>query len=331
MAITTLNGGALPQEVAAMTGVTIESMCTAFMQDDFRYSLRQELQSIVKKLCNAGQHAPLIIMVDELDRCRPDFAIALLEDIKHLFSVEGVVFVLAVEKEQLKKCINATYGLNRKGAHTYLGKFIDMTLELPPPDPKAIFRLLLASYPLCNPPDWHYESPYGSSPSPSFADLAETILEQFPLSARDLSQVMCQLSIIVHLPRIDLLAAITCVVLLGHMQSGALPEHGWKSIGFNRDNYALLQEKLLDVGMLFPGIFKPYREAIRHKTHSNGNDNFLKTAEREKSHQIEGTIPLYTSNLYDFLSAQMRCSPSGDEWKKYVNALLLLINKTNID
>ena len=76
---------------------------------------------------------PLIVLVDELDRCRPDFAIALLEEIKHLFGVQGVFFVLAVEKNQLANCIRSRYGLTDSGAMLYLDKFIDYSLELPLP------------------------------------------------------------------------------------------------------------------------------------------------------------------------------------------------------
>ncbi len=54
---------------------------------------------------------PLIVMVDELDRCKPSFAVALLETIKHLFCVQGVVFVLAIEAKQLG-CVDIQFKLS---------------------------------------------------------------------------------------------------------------------------------------------------------------------------------------------------------------------------
>src|SRR5699024_2835239 len=48
---------------------------------------------------------PLIVFVDELDRCRPNFAIALLERVKHFFNVDNIIFILGVDKESLGNSI----------------------------------------------------------------------------------------------------------------------------------------------------------------------------------------------------------------------------------
>ncbi|WLP94083.1 P-loop NTPase fold protein [Psychrobacter sp. M13] len=73
---------------------------------------------------------PLIIIIDELDRCRPKFAVQILEKIKHFFSVENVVFVLSVNQEQLEHSIKAEYGIGID-SNTYLQKFIDIKATLP--------------------------------------------------------------------------------------------------------------------------------------------------------------------------------------------------------
>ncbi|PHS23988.1 MAG: hypothetical protein COA84_10255, partial [Robiginitomaculum sp.] len=72
---------------------------------------------------------PLIIIIDELDRCRPDFALQILERIKHLFSVPNVHFVLGVHLEQLENSVKYAYG-GGIDAHTYLQKFIHFTVAL---------------------------------------------------------------------------------------------------------------------------------------------------------------------------------------------------------
>jgi len=59
--------------------------------------------------------------VDELDRCRPDFALGLLERIKHLFDVEGIAFVLLVNRSQIEGYIRTVYG--NADAEAYLLKF----------------------------------------------------------------------------------------------------------------------------------------------------------------------------------------------------------------
>lgn len=73
---------------------------------------------------------PLIFIIDELDRCRPDFALELLEQIKHLFSVRNLHFLLIVNQRQLEASINSKYG-NNINASQYLQKFINISLELP--------------------------------------------------------------------------------------------------------------------------------------------------------------------------------------------------------
>jgi len=43
-------------------------------------------------LTKGKSQSKVIIIVDELDRCRPDYAIRVLEIIKHLFDVNGYIF-----------------------------------------------------------------------------------------------------------------------------------------------------------------------------------------------------------------------------------------------
>lgn len=73
---------------------------------------------------------PLMIVVDELDRCRPDFALGLLERMKHLFDVEGLAFVLLVNREQIENYIRAVYG-DQVDARSYLLKFGNLFVDLP--------------------------------------------------------------------------------------------------------------------------------------------------------------------------------------------------------
>jgi hypothetical protein len=75
------------------------------------------------------QAFPLTIIVDELDRCRPDFALGLMERIKHLFDVEGVAFVLLVNRSQIESYIQTVYG--DVDARAYLLKFGSLFVDLP--------------------------------------------------------------------------------------------------------------------------------------------------------------------------------------------------------
>ncbi|MCK9431419.1 MAG: P-loop NTPase fold protein [Candidatus Omnitrophica bacterium] len=87
------------------------------------------------------------IFVDDLDRCRPSFAIEVLETIKHLFYIEGIVFVLTMDERQLKTCIEHVYG-KQTDSSGYLKRFIDMTYLLTAPNIEAYCREMFARFDL---------------------------------------------------------------------------------------------------------------------------------------------------------------------------------------
>ena len=72
----------------------------------------------------------LVVVVDELDRCRPDYALSLLEITKHFFNVDGVHFILGVNLHELKNSVHARYGAG-VNAEVYLQKFYSIALKLP--------------------------------------------------------------------------------------------------------------------------------------------------------------------------------------------------------
>lgn len=77
-----------------------------------------------------GQPRKLVLVVDELDRCRPDYALSLLEMAKHFFSVPNVHFVLGANLLELQNSVQARYG-SGIAALRYLQKFISLTITLP--------------------------------------------------------------------------------------------------------------------------------------------------------------------------------------------------------
>ena len=98
---------------------------------EFRELLRKAAKDLVAS--NSDENTKkLIVLVDELDRCKPSYAIDVLECIKHFFAVEGTVFVLAFDEDQMLEAISQTYGLKNSG-EGYLRKFIDWRFELPKP------------------------------------------------------------------------------------------------------------------------------------------------------------------------------------------------------
>ena len=55
------------------------------------------------------EQKPLVVIIDELDRCRPNYSVEMLEKVKHFFSTKGVVFVLVMHKKQLEESIKGVY------------------------------------------------------------------------------------------------------------------------------------------------------------------------------------------------------------------------------
>ncbi len=78
----------------------------------------------------SAQDKPIVIFVDELDRCRPEFAVKLIERIKHFFEMPNIVFVLLLNHDQLSKAVKGVYGQDVDGSR-YLSKFLNLTLILP--------------------------------------------------------------------------------------------------------------------------------------------------------------------------------------------------------
>lgn len=88
-----------------------------------------EVRKIINKKHN-GNDGRTIIILDELDRCRPDYAIRTLEVIKHVFNTEGVVFVLSTDDSRLQSAVHSVYG-SQVANEDYLRKFVDIQLYLP--------------------------------------------------------------------------------------------------------------------------------------------------------------------------------------------------------
>ena len=94
---------------------------------------QENLNKLKNELRDIGKKSPMIIFVDELDRCRPDYALKMLEGIKHLFCIREIVFVLSIDRNQLSEIVKSSYG-SGMDAHGYLRRFIDLEYDLPLPE-----------------------------------------------------------------------------------------------------------------------------------------------------------------------------------------------------
>ena len=83
----------------------------------------------------------LIIFVDELDRCNPQYAVKLLERVKHYFNHPKVVFVISYNKSELQHSIKTLYG-SEFSADKYLERFFDYEFGLSPIDVERYMDIL---------------------------------------------------------------------------------------------------------------------------------------------------------------------------------------------
>lgn len=113
-------------------------------------SLKRNIEELVDFLVEKKVIAgPMFIFIDELDRCRPDYAIKLLEGIKHLFNARGVCFVVSTNLKQLSSAIKAVYG-TEFDAYRYLKKFFSFEYMLPSPSTEEFGLSLIRNSGLVN-------------------------------------------------------------------------------------------------------------------------------------------------------------------------------------
>ncbi len=151
-----------------------EDFCQAYE------TVRKMLEDCLKDL---GGNGKIVIVVDELDRCRPDFAVQTLEVVKHLFNVKGLVFLFAVDMEQLGCVIRGIYG-ESLDARTYLNRMFHYVTHLPAPDTGKYIRLLYQEK-ISNFKSGHQHAEHTSM----IADFTGRLAEGFGLSLRELDTI----------------------------------------------------------------------------------------------------------------------------------------------
>lgn len=155
---------------------------------------RKELKENFKKeLIGLSKKKKIIFFIDELDRCKPTYAIELLETIKHLFNIKNCIFVIAWDKLQLSHSIKTVYG-NDMDSEGYLRRFIDLDYQLPEPDKVLYLKLLLTKEQIDNK---YYQT---------FYEILPVIINVYDLSLRDIDKLIFYLKI--HFNRIKIKGVI---------------------------------------------------------------------------------------------------------------------------
>lgn len=96
----------------------------------------KKFREIIRQTTNINEGKKLLIVIDELDRCKPTFAISTLEILKHLFDIPGIYFLLSIDLTQLHHSVSTIYGVNMD-SEGYLRRFINFIIKLPEPSVKT--------------------------------------------------------------------------------------------------------------------------------------------------------------------------------------------------
>lgn len=152
---------------------------------------KKNLGELVKAIENnkVGLKLPLYIFVDELDRCRPTYAIELLENIKHLFGVRGVIFVVATNKEQLCHSIRAIYGSSFDSS-AYLARFFDQEYSLPEPDNRRYAEHLFEKFRIIEEDRFVTPLEKGHAVTNNLIEIFSMFADAFRLSLREQGQTV---------------------------------------------------------------------------------------------------------------------------------------------
>lgn len=108
--------------------------------NDFKKRITEVVDLLVEA---AGAKIPVFVLIDEVDRCRPTYAIKLLEETKHIFGMPKICFVVSTNLSQLQESVRAIYGSGFDG-HRYLKRFFDHQYTLPNPDNARFSEQLLS-------------------------------------------------------------------------------------------------------------------------------------------------------------------------------------------
>lgn len=186
--VTKLLGNHVSEEIAQRTGDILENGIDVFLEKNgsligneliensnkkvfFTNEFKDILTEVVSKiLTKTGK--PLVLFIDELDRCRPTYAIEVLERIKHLFEVYGLKIVIACDIVQLSESVKSIYGSNFN-ALGYLQRFFDNIRDLK----NFLFHGLITNY------QYKYSKWYG------LYDCLNSFYKIMSFSARDIEKI----------------------------------------------------------------------------------------------------------------------------------------------
>lgn len=140
-------GSGSPAGAAAKVGAEVirRAADKARARRGLEESLKEARDLLLKRDSDRPIKGQVAIIIDELDRCRPDYAIRMLERVKHLFSLPGYVFIIATDNINLRGAVKTVYGSQTDGEQ-YLRKFFDFEMHLRQPNSFQFTKALVRQF-----------------------------------------------------------------------------------------------------------------------------------------------------------------------------------------
>ena len=139
---------------------------------------KEALAELVNSDSDSGR---LVVFIDELDRCFPEYAMELLNTARHLFDVAGVVIVLGINRTELEHRVRDVYGAECD-ADAYLRRFVDLAIDLGRPEPSQLSTYMGGTLENAGIPRSRQGDALGAAlqlvalqPDASFRDLEQTV------------------------------------------------------------------------------------------------------------------------------------------------------------
>lgn len=159
------------------------------------FTLKSELKKFVDSLDTKEEcPLPFVFFIDELDRCRPGFAIELLERAKHLFNIPGILFVLALDRKQLEQSVKTIFGMDNPDG--YIRKFIDLEYFLLEPEKGDFSNYLIRRFKI---DDFVNNLRDGNAQLEDLNEITSELFKLFDLKLRQQEQFFSQLAIILKI------------------------------------------------------------------------------------------------------------------------------------
>lgn len=176
-------------EMSKVAGQLIASQMAA--EKVRKTELPEQLEALRTALSEDAQRKRVVVIIDELDRCHPEYAISFLEAIKLIFGRCGFVFCLMVNADYLESLARHRFGVAQED-EKYLDKFVDIRLKLvPQPEMfKTAVYELACSLPL--------QIPFGENEAfsvESAAELASTLAVECGFSMRKTKRILLKVEL----------------------------------------------------------------------------------------------------------------------------------------